>query len=527
MVAKKSKKQDTNGQSGVIYARYSSHAQRDCSIEQQVEQCTAHAKRLGIEIKQIYSDRAISGKTDQRPAFQKMLKDAEKGGFRYVIAWKSNRIGRNMLQAMVNEERLSEMGVRCLYVGEDFDDNAAGRFALRNMMNVNQFYSENMAEDIMRGLMDNAEKCFVNSRPPYGYEKGPDHKYKVVPDQAEVVREVFRQFLAGRQLTEIASNLNRRNIRTRNGNLWNKGSFHRRLSNEIYTGVYKYREIRTEGGVPAIIDKDTFEEAQRRMKTKKQPSGKRTGRGADYLLTGKLYCGSCKELMTGYSGKSLNGEPSQYHYYHCKGHRYHGTCDRKPIRKELVEEAVISAIDEFMAEPHVVDFIIAGFKKVAAELEQNATLKAMEAELSGTKKSINNILDAIEEGIFTPSTKDRLLELEDRQAELEKAIQIEKVTNSMSTDPDRLRYMLEENHRKRAEDPEYITELIQTFVQAVYLYDDYILIFFNYSPDDGKPYKVDLADIQQGEKYVYGKQNPTIFSSQISSIWELFLIIII
>ena len=154
MVAKKSKKQDTNGQPGVIYARYSSHAQRDCSIEQQVEQCTAHAKRLGIEIKQIYSDRAVSGKTDQRPAFQKMLKDAEKGGFRYVIAWKSNRIGRNMLQAMVNEERLSEMGVRCLYVEEDFDDNAAGRFALRNMMNVNQFYIENMAEDIRRGRRD-------------------------------------------------------------------------------------------------------------------------------------------------------------------------------------------------------------------------------------------------------------------------------------------------------------------------------------------------------------------------------------
>ena len=94
---RKSKKQDKSGQIGVIYARYSSHAQRDCSIEQQVEAATAHAKNLGIEIKQIYSDRAVSGKTDQRPAFQKMMEDAEKGGVQFVIAWKSNRIGRNML----------------------------------------------------------------------------------------------------------------------------------------------------------------------------------------------------------------------------------------------------------------------------------------------------------------------------------------------------------------------------------------------------------------------------------------------
>ena len=147
-------KEKLAGRSAVIYARYSSHAQNDASIEQQVEACTKFAVGKGLTVLETYSDRAISGKSDKRPDFQRMMKDAHKGKFQCVLAWKSNRMGRNMLEAMVNDAKLQECGVRCLYVEEDFDDSAAGRFSLRTMMNVNQFYSENMAEDIRRGLSD-------------------------------------------------------------------------------------------------------------------------------------------------------------------------------------------------------------------------------------------------------------------------------------------------------------------------------------------------------------------------------------
>ena len=153
------KKQKTNGGDAVIYARYSSHNQRDVSIEQQVEACRKHAAELGLTVTATYEDRAISGKTDKRPSFQRMMRDAEQHKFAYVLAWKSNRIGRNMMQALVNESRLVDCGVKVFYAEEDFDDNAAGRFALRSMMNVNQFYIENMAEDVKRGLYDNAKKA--------------------------------------------------------------------------------------------------------------------------------------------------------------------------------------------------------------------------------------------------------------------------------------------------------------------------------------------------------------------------------
>ena len=115
---------------GVLYARFSSHNQRDASIDQQFAVGRKKASELGIPIVEAYSDYAISGKTDKRPAFQRMMRDAEKGNFQYVIAWKSSRMGRNMLEALMNESKLNTFGVRVVYVEEDYDDTAAGRFAL-------------------------------------------------------------------------------------------------------------------------------------------------------------------------------------------------------------------------------------------------------------------------------------------------------------------------------------------------------------------------------------------------------------
>ena len=108
------KKKQSTPNVAVIYARYSSHAQKDASIEQQIAECTEYAQVANLQVIEVYADRAVSGKTDQRASFQRMMRDAEKGKFGTVIAWKSNRIGRNMLQAMLNEERLSELGVKVL-----------------------------------------------------------------------------------------------------------------------------------------------------------------------------------------------------------------------------------------------------------------------------------------------------------------------------------------------------------------------------------------------------------------------------
>ena len=199
------------------------------------------------------------------------MSDAKTGKFDVVLAWKSNRMGRNMLEAMLNDSVLLEEGIRTVYVEEDFEDNAAGRFALRNMMNVNQFYSESMAEDVKRGMMDNAAKCMVNGRTPFGYRKGKDGKYEIVPDQAEIVKEIFDRVIDGWPHVDIMADLNARGIKNRDGNIWQRTTFDKMLRNEQYIGVYKFSGVRTEGGIPPILDREIFEEVQLLLTTKKNP----------------------------------------------------------------------------------------------------------------------------------------------------------------------------------------------------------------------------------------------------------------
>ena len=218
------------GGNAVIYARYSSHNQRDVSIEQQYAACEKFAAEKGYTVIEHYADRAISGRTDNRPSFQRMMKDAHGGSFDFVISWKSNRMGRNMMQAMVNEAKLADLGIRCLYVEEDFDDTAAGRFSLRTMMNVNQFYTENLAEDVRRGMMDNARKCKVNNKPPLGYRRGADGRYEIYEPDAAIVREIFCRLLDGWSIMDLMTDLNRRGIKTSRGNEWSVQSFQHILS---------------------------------------------------------------------------------------------------------------------------------------------------------------------------------------------------------------------------------------------------------------------------------------------------------
>ena len=463
----------------MIYARFSSHNQREASIEQQVEMCSGLAARNGLTVIDVYSDKAISGKTDNRPSFQRMMRDARAGKTDYVIAWKSNRMGRNMLEAMLNDATLQELGVRTVYVEEDFEDNAAGRFALRNMMNVNQFYSEALAEDVKRGMMDNAKKCMVNGRCPYGLRKGADGKYEIVPEQAEVIREIFERVRDGWPHKDIMDDLNERGIKNRDGNLWQRTTFDKLLRNEQYIGVYKFSGVRTEGGIPAILDRSLFEEVQRILTTKPHPRGKRRNT-ADYMLTGKLFCGHCGNPMVGVSGRSRNGEV--HYYYQCQG-KHRRECGKKNERKDQIEEAVISFIKKFIMDEETIDWIIAGYQEFVATLRGQSAVTAMEAELDETKKAIANLMRAIEMGIITDTTKARMMELEEHRRELETSIRIE-TGLLQEMDPDQLRFTIERFRDRNINERSYQKELLNTFIKAVYVYDDRLKIVLNRGPGD-------------------------------------------
>ena len=467
-------------EAGVVYARYSSHNQKDISVEQQIEKCMELAAEFGIRIIDTYSDRAVSGRTDKRTQFQQMMKDAQMGYFSYVIAWKSNRIGRNMLEALVNEARLQELGIRILYVEEDFDDTAAGRFAARSMMNVNQFYSENMAEDIKRGLYDNARNCMVaNGHLTYGYKADETLHYVIDEPRAAVVREIFTRVAAGEPFVDIFNSLNRRGITTSYGQPWGRTSLNKIITNERYRGIYIYGDIRIEGGIPRIISDELFFKVQEVITTKKNPRGRHRVAG-DYLLTGKLFCGKCGAPMTGYSGTSRSGE--LHYYYVCQTRRVEKTCDKKNVRRDDLELQVAQAIKAHVLQDEMIERIADQTIEWNKRKEADSHIGLMKDQLEATKRGIKNILAAIEQGIITPSTKERLQELEAEASKIEANIAAAKADIVYVSRDDLISGLSifkdgdirEKNFQRR---------LFDTFLVAVFVYDDDLKIVFSFTGD--------------------------------------------
>lgn len=463
---------------GVIYARYSSHAQKDLSVEQQIEQCTALAKEYGIHVIEIYPDRAVSGRTDKRTNFQRMMKDAASGRFKYVIAWKSNRIGRNMLEALVNEARLQEQGVRIIYVEEDFDDTAAGRFAARSMMNVNQFYSENMAEDIKRGLYANAQKCLVtNGHLPYGYKPDETRHFAIDEPKAAVIREIFTRVATGEPFVDIFESLNARGITTSYGRPWGRTSFSNILSNERYRGIYIYGDVRIENGIPRIISDELFYKVQEVITTKRHPRGRHRING-DYLLTGKLFCGKCGSPMTGYSGTSRAGD--MHYYYVCNKHRYEKNCDKKNVRRDSIELQVAQAIKDYALQDDVIEWIADQTIAYNKRKEAENHIGMLEDQLKTAKRGIKNIISAIEQGIITSSTKDRLQELEREQSKIEGQIAAARA-DIVTVSRDDIISGLSMFRDGDINDKKFQAQLFDTFLIAVYVYDDRLKIVFSFS----------------------------------------------
>jgi hypothetical protein len=263
------------------------------------------------------------------------------------------------------------------------------------------------------------------------------------------------------------------------------------LSNEQYIGVYKFSGIRIEGGIPAILDRKTFEEVQTILTTKKHPRGRRRD-VEDYILSGKLFCGKCGRPMVGICGTSRNGD--RHYYYLCQGKHRH-ECDKKNERKDEIEAKVIDALKRFILDEKTIDRIMAGFEKFMIDLRGMSTLAAMEDELAEVNKGIANILKAIESGLpFTEATKDRMIELEERKKELVQDIDEEKRFFQKAS-PEQVRFSIEYYRDKNLDNREYLRELLNTFVRAIYVFDDHFKIVINNGLGDD--IEIPLSDLQE------------------------------
>ena len=479
----------------VIYARYSSDNQREESIEGQLRECTAYCKKNNIAILRTYIDRALSAKTDNRPDFLRMIKDSAKGLFDVVIVWKLDRFARNRYDSAHYKAQLRKYGVKVLSATENISDGPEGIILESMLEGMAEYYSAELSEKVIRGHTENALKCKYNGgTPTFGYLIDNDKQYQIDPRRAPVVLDIFTQYDKGATMKEIRDFLNAVGVTTVRGKPVDLNFVSYILHNRKFIGEYSYRDIVVPNGIPAIVPQDLFDRVQERMaKNKKAPA--RHKAEDDYLLTTKLFCGTCKAMMVGECGTSAS-QKRKYHYYRCVNTKKHKTCNskHKSIRKLPIENAVVNKVMEKIMDDAFVEYITDTVMEM--QTRESSALPALRKQLEETERGITNMLNAIQAGIFNASTKQRLDELEQKKAEIELEIIHEEMRHPMLTREDVTYWIC----RFRMLDIKQLEErrrLIDSFVNSVTVFDEYITITFNYKEGTATvPFsKLDSSDL--------------------------------
>ena len=460
---------------GVIYARYSSDSQREESIEGQLRECYEFAQKQGISIFDTYIDRAFSAKTDKRPAFQQMIKDSEKQKFEVVIVWKLDRFARNRYDSAIYKSKLKKNAVKVISATEAISQNAEGILLEAVLEGMAEYYSEDLAEKVTRGMTENALKCkFNGGTVPIGYVINKEQFFEVDPVKAPYVVQAFESYANGKTIKEIVEMLNEKGVTTSHGTKININIVTDMLKNRRYIGEYKFRDIIQKDGIPRIVPQALFDKVQRERKKNKRATARHKAED-DYLLTTKLFCGKCGVYMTGESGTARNG--TVHRYYKCNNAKYKHTCDKKSVKKEWIEDIVIKHTREMMINDNVIEDIAnIVLKNIKTE---NPALQLLKQRLRETETALNNLLKAIEQGIITPTTKQRMLELEQTRDEINLKLIKEEMKKPTIT-KEGLVLWLRHIQSMSLETKEHKQRLIDIFVNAVYLYDDKLIITFNY-----------------------------------------------
>ena len=459
----------------VIYARYSSDNQREESIEGQIRECTAYAEKNGITVVKHYIDRALSAKTDNRPDFQQMIKDSEKRLFDIVLVWKLDRFARNRYDSAHYEYQLERNHVKLVSATEPISDSPAGIMVKSMLTGMAEYYSAELSEKVVRGMTENVLKGKYNGGTiPIGFKVDEEKFFQIDPLKAPFVVEAFRRYNDGATMKELMNWLNDSGVTTNRNQKFTYNSVQTLLTNKRYIGENHFKDIVMPDSIPAIVDKDLFEEVQLKIKKNSRAPARHKAED-DYLLTTKLFCGMCGAMMFGECGTGRN--KVVHHYYKCATAKRFKTCKKKTVRKEWLEDLVIAETMKLIQDDAVIDAIVAEVMEL--QDQENTTLPLLEKQMREVENGIENMLNAIQAGVLTNSTKSRLEKLEAQQKELEVRIAEEKIARPRLSE-NQVRFWLTRFRKLDPNVKSHRETLINTFVNAVYLYDEKVLITFNY-----------------------------------------------
>ena len=451
----------------VIYARFSSSGQREESITGQLRDCKRYAENHGFEIINEYIDEAKTGTSDNRPSFQKMIKDSENKRFKAILVWKLDRFARNRYDSAIYRARLKKNGVKIYSAMENISDSAEGIIMEGLMESMAEYYSANLSENVKRGNRESALQLKTLGKKIYGYGRDNDDHYVINEIEAAVVRRIYNEYTSGKSISNIIDGLNNDGILNSRNGVWNKSSLKNIIGNEKYIGTYKFKDYIIPDGMPAIIDEETFAVALE-IKNRHKYAPARS-RETNYLLTGKLFCGHCGSPMTGEYGISKTGK--KYHYYRCIKANKH-KCDKKRVKKDWIENLIVEELINQLNDLDYINKLADRFMEYQKQQQNDDTeLRVLQDRLNGVNKSLNNMLKAIEMGIITETTQARMMELEEQRSKINKAIEQLKFSKPPMIERDEFLFWID-SLKNDTGNYDFKEKLIDTFLNAVYLYDD-------------------------------------------------------
>lgn len=481
----------------VIYARYSSDRQTEQSIEGQIRVCYEFAEREGIAITGEYIDRAVSGTTDHRPQFQKMISECKHLDIDYVIVYKLDRFARNRYDSAIYKAKLKQQGIKLLSAMEKITDSPEGIIMEGLLEAINEYYSAELSQKIKRGMRENVIKGkTTGGNVALGYRIGADKCLEVVEEQAVIVRKIFKMYAAGKTFAEIINELNDSGLKTSRGNPYNKSSISRILSNERYVGRYTIKGIDETAECPRIVDDELFSKVQKKLSDSNTKHRHRNNH--IYLLSGILYCGECGERMTGTGGTSKQGRV--YYYYFCPNKHY------GRINAQMLEETVIDAIDKYLNSDMMKSVAEVAFAEYQKQMLDTSELVAVQKEIKQINKKLNNAVNAVLNGFQSETIKNTIDELEMQKNEL----------------------LIHENHLKQKVPVLTLKmfeaavknltavptiSLIDTVVKRIDFYNDFIVVYFRlFDVDENSQEKINIDIVESSYKVSSPPPNATLYA---------------
>lgn len=454
------------------YCRYSSDNQRHESIDAQLAAIKDYCKKEGHTLVKTYIDEAESATNDDREQFLSIFDDIDSGLFKSLniealVVHKLNRFARNRYDSIYYKRKLKNAGITRISVTEKLDDSPESVILESMIEGIAEYQSKDLSREVLKGLRENAKQCKVTgSTPILGY-KVQDSKYVIDEDESFIVQKIFSDYYAGISYQKIVQWLNSNGYRTRRGCMFRSSNMYRILRNVKYKGTYSYNTksetITIEDGIPAIIDKELFDKVQVMLEDNKKNS--QTFKAKEvYILSGLIYC-HCGGRMNG----SRKGD--RYAHYICMNRKQLKICDAKSIHKKKIEAKVIDYLETNLFSTEAKKALI---NKVTRKYNcdqdtSNKEKDMLTKNLRKTEKEINNIVDAISQGMFHVSMKKKLDELEQQKTAILVALNTQDNPRLNFDD-----FMKKLNLGKglKTKSLEEQKKIVKTFVKRVTVYED-------------------------------------------------------